>query len=65
MKKTKTLTFKNHKLCSKFIADLTMRFKRRFKYLALYFVINTKGNKIKYYQIKDNSNFTISSCKSL
>ena len=61
----KIKTFKNYKLCRKFITDLTMRFKRRFKHLALYFVINTKGNKIKYYQIKDNSNYTISSCKSL
>tara|TARA_R100001594_G_scaffold1267_1_gene5303 strand:+ start:117 stop:311 length:195 start_codon:yes stop_codon:yes gene_type:complete len=48
----KTKSFKNHKACKNFIANLTIRFKRRFKHLALYFVIGTKGDNIKYYQVK-------------
>ena len=62
----KTKTFKNCKLCRKFITDLTTRFKRRFKHLALYFRINTKGNKIEYFQTNEvNAVYTIASNKNL
>ena len=61
----KSKTFKNHKLCKIFMDNLTMRFKRRFNNLALYFRINIKGNKIEYFQVVKNIGYTIASNKSL
>ena len=65
IKNVKNKTFKNHKLCRRFIDNLTMRFKRRFNNLALYFLINSNCTKVEYYQTTRDIGYTISSCKGL
>ena len=52
IKNVKNKTFKNHKLCRRFIDNLTMRFKRRFKHTySLFFVVNSNMTELKYWQV--------------
>ena len=52
IKNVKNKTFKNHKLCRRFIDNLTMRFKRRFKYTySLFFIVNANMTELKYWQV--------------